>query len=161
MDIEIKKMESDSEIKGKAYVHWKSWQEAYKGIVDQDYLNALTIEKCEDIAFRWPENTFIAKDDNRVVGFSCYGMYRSDELPDVGEIFAIYVLEDYYGAEVGKKLMQAALSELDNQKVAVWVLKDNKRAIRFYEKCGFRFDGREEEITLGSPIIELRMIMER
>ncbi len=38
------------------------------------------------------------------------------------------------------------------------VLKENKRAIRFYEKCGFRFDGREEEITLEIPIVEVRMI---
>ena len=27
MNIVIKKMETDAEIKGKAYVHWKSWQE--------------------------------------------------------------------------------------------------------------------------------------
>ena len=40
MGIEIKKMESDEEIKGKAYVHWKSWQDAYKGIVDQSYLDS-------------------------------------------------------------------------------------------------------------------------
>ncbi len=40
----IKKMESDEEIKGKAYVHWKSWQVAYKGIVDQNYLDSLTLE---------------------------------------------------------------------------------------------------------------------
>jgi hypothetical protein len=37
MGIEIKKMESDEEIKGKAYVHWKSWQDAYKGTVNQSF----------------------------------------------------------------------------------------------------------------------------
>ena len=36
--ISIKKMETDDEIKGKAYVHWKSWHEAYPGIVSQNYL---------------------------------------------------------------------------------------------------------------------------
>jgi len=45
MDIIIKKMESDAEIKGKAYVHWKSWQEAYPGMVAQSYLDKLTLEK--------------------------------------------------------------------------------------------------------------------
>ena len=54
MNIVIKKMESDDEIKGKAYVHWKSWQEAYSGIVDQRYLDSLTLEKCEKTAYRWP-----------------------------------------------------------------------------------------------------------
>ena len=28
MGITFKKMETDDEIKGKAYVHWKLWQEA-------------------------------------------------------------------------------------------------------------------------------------
>ena len=51
MNIVIKKMETDAEIKGKAYVHWKSWQEAYSGIVDQRYLDSLTLDKCEKIAF--------------------------------------------------------------------------------------------------------------
>ena len=30
---------TDEEIKGKAYVHWKSWHEAYVGIVSQEYLD--------------------------------------------------------------------------------------------------------------------------
>ncbi len=158
MCIEIKKMESDEEIKGKAYVHWKSWQDAYKGIVDQNYLDSLTLEKCVDIAFKWPENLMVAKDGDQVVGFVGYGKYHDEEIPEAGEIFAIYILEEYYGTGVGKALMQAGLDELDYPAVALWVLKDNKRAIRFYEKCGFRLDGREEEIKLGSPIVEVRMI---
>ena len=158
MSIEIKKMESDEEIKGKGYVHWKSWQDAYKGIVDQSYLDSLTLEKCVDIAFKWPDNLMVAKDGDRVVGFVGYGKYHDQELPEAGEIFAIYILEEYYGTGVGKALMQAGLDELDYPAVALWVLKDNKRAIRFYEKCGFRLDGREKEIQLGSPIVEVRMI---
>lgn len=161
MSIIIKKMENDAEIKGKAYVHWKTWQEAYLGIVDQGYLDALTLEKCERNAYRWPESTLVAKDGERVIGFSAYGKYRDDELPDTGEIFAIYVLSEYYGQDIGRKLMQAGLERLDFPKVAVWVLKENVRAIRFYEKCGFHFDGGEEEITLGSPITALRMILRR
>ena len=47
------------------------------------------------------------------------------------------------------------------RKIAVWVLKENLRAIRFYERCGFRPDGREETLQLGSPITEIRMILER
>ena len=61
MNIVIKKMESDDEIRGKAYVHWKSWQEAYSGIVDQRYLDSLTLEKCEETAYRWPDDMSKAK----------------------------------------------------------------------------------------------------
>jgi len=155
-------METDDEIKGKAYVHWKSWQEAYPGIVDQQYLDELTLEKCESIAYRWLDNIIIAKDGDAVVGFAGYGKYRNDELENTGEVFAIYILAEYYGRGVGYRLMQEALSQLaDYPKIAVWVLKDNKRAINFYKRCGYRLDGREEILQLGSPVTEVRMILER
>ena len=73
-----------------------------------------------------------------------------------------YVLADYYGRKVGYALMNAAFEKLSAySKIAVWVLKGNERAIRFYERYGFKFDGMEHEIMLGTPNIELRMIFER
>ena len=47
MNIIIKRMETDEEIKGKAFVHWKAWHEAYPDLVSQEYLDNLTYEKCE------------------------------------------------------------------------------------------------------------------
>ena len=61
MNIELKKMETDDEIRGKAYVHWKSWHEAYPGLVDQGYLDAMTLEKCEKMAYSWLDNLIVAK----------------------------------------------------------------------------------------------------
>ena len=172
MNIVIKKMETDAEIKGKAYVHWKSWQEAYSGIVDQRYLDSLTLDKCEKIAFRRTDNVIIAKDGDSVIGFVGFGKYRNDELENAGlenaglenagEVFAIYILSQYYGKGIGYRLMQTALSELaDHSKIAVWVLKENTKAIRFYERCGYRFDGREQIIELGCPVVAARMVLER
>ena len=155
-------MESDAEIRGKAYVHWKSWQETYPGLVDQDYLDRLTLEKCTEMAFRWPDNILIAKEKDKVVGFVGYGVCRDDPLPNTGEVFAIYILKEYYGKKVGWALMRAALEKLSEyEEIAVQVLEGNERAIRFYEKCGFQFDGTKEQILLGSPNTELRMILKR
>ncbi len=162
MAIIIKRMETDSEIKGKAYVHWKAWQEAYQGIVAPSYLDRMTLEKCEAIAYRWPDNILVAKDGENVVGFAGFGECRNDDLPDAGEVFAIYVLAAYYGQGVGYRLMREALKQLSAYaRVAVWVFKDNRRAIRFYERCGYRFDGREEVLQLDAPATEVRMILER
>lgn len=162
MSITIKRLETDSEIKGKAYAHWKSWQETYPGLVDQSFLDALTLEELESIAYRWIDDTLIAKDGERVVGFVNYGKYRGDDLPNSGEVFAIYVLADHYGQGIGYRLMQSAIAELkDYPQIAVWVLDGNERAIRFYERCGFHFDGRKQIITLGTEAIELRMVLEQ
>lgn len=156
-EIVVKKMETDEEIKGKAYVHWKSWQEEYKNLVSQEYLAKLTLEKCENLAHKLTDNHLIAKVGDRVVGFLAYGD-RGEENPGVGEIFAIYVLAEYFGTGVAQKLMRAGLEKLVGyDSVQLWVLKGNKRAIRFYEKCGFVPSG--EEMT--SEIIgteEIKMI---
>ena len=162
MNIVKIKMETDDEINGKAYVHWKSWQEAYPGIVDQRYLNAFTLEKCKKTAYHWPDNIIIAKDGEFVIGFVGYGKYHNDELENAGEVFAIYILSEYYGKGVGDRLMHAALSQLaEYPRIAVWVLKNNKRAIRFYERFGYRFDGEEKTLVLGSPIVEVKVLLER
>ena len=158
MNIIIKAMENEAEIRGKAYVHWKAWQEAYPGLVSPAYLEKLSLEKCEEIAFRRPENTLVAKDGERVLGFVCYG---GGDDPDTGEIFALYVLAAYYGTGLGRRLMDAGLERLrDCPEVRLWVLQGNARAIRFYEKCGFRPDGAEKELPALSAR-EIRMRLRR
>ena len=58
--------------------------------------------------------------------------------------------------------MNAAFEKLAAYKqIAVWVLKGNERAIRFYKKYGFRFDNTEQEIKLGTLNTELRMVFRR
>lgn len=155
-------MQTDDEINGKGYVHYKSWHETYTGLLDAEYMKTITQEKCDKIAHRWTDNIIVAKDGDKVIGFVGYGAYRGDNLPEYGEVYAIYVLREYHGKKVGYELMNAALEKLaDYTKVAVWVLKGNDMAIGFYERYGFRFDGTEQETRLGTPNTELRMILER
>lgn len=156
MEIRIKRMESDAEIRGKAYVHWRSWQATYPGMMDEAYLASRTLERCEEQAFRWRDNLLVAKDGDRVVGFVGYGE-SGDALPETGEVFALYVLPEYCGRGVGTALMDAALEKLKQYpRVCLWVLKENKTAIRFYEKCGFRPDGAEKYVeTIGAAGIRM------
>lgn len=96
MQITLKRMETDDEIRGKAFVHYQAWKEAYAGIVDQDYLDRRTLEQCEEMAAKTAENTIIAKDGERVIGFVQYGRYPYEDLENAGEIIALYVLADYF-----------------------------------------------------------------
>ncbi len=160
MHIVIKEMKTEEEIRGKAFVHWKSWQEAYPGMIGKEYLDRLTIETCERIAFGWQDGMLIAKDGESVVGFVGYG-HREEDAPEVGEVFALYVLSEYYGKGVGIRLMEAALERLkDCAEICLWTLKKNKRAIHFYQKCGFVPDGREKT-NQNIAAEEIRMILSR
>lgn len=158
--ITVKRLDTEDEIRGKAYVHWRCWQEAYAGLVSAEYLRRFTLDKSTETAFLWCDRHLIAKDGDRVIGFLCFGD-RGEEAPGVGEIFALYVLPAYWGKGVSQKLMDAGLSALRAYpKIALWVLKENARAIRFYEKCGFRKTGEQ----MYSPTIdatEIRMLLER
>ena len=159
MSITIKRMETDEEIRGKAFVHWQAWHEAYADLVSPDYLDKLTLEKCEKMAFRWTENTMVAKDGDRVLGFVSWGD-RGEEAPGIGEIFALYVLSECYGTGLGQRLMESGLEQLrEYPVVCLWVLKENTRAIRFYEKCGFRAEG-TEDFHPAISAMEIRMIRE-
>ena len=58
--------------------------------------------------------------------------------------------------------MQSAIEKLAAYpQVAVWVLKGNQKAIEFYKKYGFRFDGIEMNVLMGTPNTELRMILNK
>ena len=156
----VKPVETDAEKLGKAYVHWKCWHEVDSGMVSQDYLDKLTLERCTEWAFRWTEGIWVAKLDERVIGFGCFGD-RGEEAPGVGEVFALYVLPEYHGTGVAQLLMKTGLEQLaDYPKVCLWVLKENARAIRFYQKCGFRFDG-TEEVSKNIGAVEVRMVRDR
>lgn len=157
----IKQMETDEEILGKAYVHWKSWQEAYADLLPQEFLkNTYTLERCQDWAVRYPQNILVALVDEKVVGFACYGSSSQEDLQEAGELYALYVLADYYDQGIGYQLIQAALEKLQSyETVSLWVLDGNTRAIAFYEKIGFQFDGVKKIVHLGAERIEHRMIL--
>ena len=158
MKIIIKTMETPEEIEGKSLVHWQTWREAYDDLLPANYQETMTLEKCRFFSQKYPENTLIAMDGKKVVGFISYGNYR-DETIQAGEIIALYVLKDYYGKGVSKQLMHAAFVALDQfSEIYLWVLKDNKRAIAFYQKMGFTVDGPEKILELGKSVKELRMV---
>ena len=113
MVITIKQMETPEEIEGKSLVHWQTWREAYDNLLPAEYQETMTLDRCRFFSQKYPENTLIAMDGKKVVGFISYGNFR-DEAIQAGEIIALYVLKDYYGKGVSKQLMHAAFAVLDH-----------------------------------------------
>ena len=161
MKIIIKTMGTPGEIEGKSLVHWQTWREAYDDLLPAEFQETMTLERCRFFSQKYPENTLIAMDGKQVVGFISYGNFR-DKAIQAGEIIALYVLKDYYGKGVSEQLMHAAFVALNHfSEIYLWVLKDNKRAIAFYQKMGFTFDGQEKILDLGKPITEIRMVRKK
>ncbi|OBH83795.1 acetyltransferase [Mycobacterium scrofulaceum] len=132
-----------------ARLHVRAWRSAYRGLIAPDYLDSLTPEAVADrytfgrVGLRMP-STLVAVDGPAIRGFATAGLCRDGELPNVGELMALYVDPAHVGAGVGALLLTAARARLRAVGVteaALWVLDANTRARRFYERDGWRPDG--------------------
>ncbi len=78
-----------------------------------------------------------------------------------GEIMQLYVAPEYQHKGIGTTLLSYALYRLNHFKtVFLTVLEQNKRAIAFYEKMGFRFTGKKTMLNEKTNLYEIEMARE-
>jgi ribosomal protein S18 acetylase RimI-like enzyme len=137
-----------------AAVHIAAWQVTYAHVFPKAYLSgfkldAWTTGHLTNINNSPPRLSLVAVDEQiGVVGFLHGGPARVGRPPSydpgIGEVYAIYVHPDHWGAGAGRALMQQAVDRFAKDgrtEIRVWVLDDNPRARRFYERFGFEVDG--------------------
>ena len=147
--------------------HVSSWRSAYKGIVPDEYLNDLSVEKGAEKFRQTNLNNpdflyYCATYDNKIIGNLVIGKSREEDKPDAGEICGIYLIEEFWGKGYGKTMMDYAIDKLKcmgYNEIILWVLEENDRARRFYEKCNFVFDGTKREIEIGKVLIKIRYVL--
>jgi RimJ/RimL family protein N-acetyltransferase len=151
-----------------ATVHVLSWQAAYKNIIPDEYLMGLNIEKRTErfakdfVEYKGKTFFYVAEIDGKIIGNLAVSKCRDDDLPDAGEIIGIYLLSSYWGVGYGKEMMAFGINklrELGYSDCCLWVLEDNTRARKFYEKYGFTVDCAKKEIDIGKPLIEIRYML--
>ena len=154
---------------GIADVHVRSWQVAYRGLIDQGFLDRLSYaEHLSMWQHRFeaadPElHVLVAEAGDEVVGFSSFGPSKDDDAGvSTAEVYAIYLASEWFGAGVGPRLLARvveALGELGFRDSTLWVLELNGRARRFYEVAGWRWDGARSvhpDGALTEPILRYR-----
>ena len=150
-----------------AEVHVASWQSAYRGLLPDALLSGLSVTRREESWQRLltdPEQpTWAYEQEGRVVAFASIGPCRdADKDPStVAELMTMYTLPEVWGQGVGRALWAVVLEHLGAttyREITLWVLTDNARARRFYERAGFRPDGttRTETRSGGVLLFETR-----
>jgi GNAT superfamily N-acetyltransferase len=154
---------------GIADVHVRSWQVAYRGLIDQNFLDRLShAEHLSMWRHRFeaadPDlHVLVAEAGGELIGFSSFGPSRDgDAGVSTAEVYAIYLAPEWFGTGVGRRLFDGAadmLVGLGFRDSTLWVLEVNHRARRFYEAAGWRWDGARSvhaDAGLTEPILRYR-----
>ena len=89
-----------------------------------------------------------------IVGLAAAGATRDPDAPTAWELYSINVMANQQGSGLADDLMQATTGDRD---MTLWVLAENARAQRFYDRHGFRLEGTTRmHAVAGAP--ELRMV---
>ena len=163
-----------------AAVQREGWFGAYEGIIPGEIIDRVTAP--DDGArvrqsFRtrpWQRMIVAIADgeDAGIVGYASFGP-ETDALSTpwphplsadgkdgrVAELYALYVRPAWWSTGTGRALMERVLARSAGagySSVTLWVLRDNRRARRFYERAGFTPDGATNVLTRLGDVIELR-----
>jgi ribosomal protein S18 acetylase RimI-like enzyme len=144
-----------------ARIHIETWRTSYTGIVPQAHLDKLDVNRRADglrkiLSESDRDETYLLAetDDGEALGFAAIGPNRKSGLNYGGEIYAIYVLEEYQHRGIGRLLFDESvrrLMKLGYQSMLLAVIAENS-ARGFYERLGGRVVS-DENITIGGKVI--------
>jgi len=152
-----------------ASMHVTSWRETYAGILPDAMLSSVLVDERKAMWDRilnqptTPGSTVVhlAEHDGTIIGFGSCSSQRTEQLKDKGydgEISAIYILREFQGRGLGAQLLFAMAADLLSRgfsAAALWVLRDNPTARRFYERFGGQIIAEREDDRGDSVLIEL------
>lgn len=152
-----------------AVMHIASWHETYTGILPDKILTSLSVDSrtaawakiMQEPVTERSTVIYIVEHQGTIIGFGSCGAQRTESLKDKGydgEISGIYVLREFQKSKIGTHLLRAMSSDLSSRRfksAALWALRDNLRARRFYEHYGGKVITEREDNRDGTVLIEL------
>lgn len=144
--------------------HVSTWREAYAHLLPAGFFSEEYIERrrrmwrslLEDP--RADTTIRIAESDGSIIGLVWAGPGSGLEdapPPRERQLYALYVAAAHYGTGAGQALLDEALGD---GPAMLWVAAQNPRAIAFYRRNGFEFDGVEQTDPIAPSITDARML---
>lgn len=138
--MEIRYISQDDNLLEISNIYESSWKFTYKDIIPQEYLNSIPSGCWANAINKDGMNNLVLIDNGIIIGTASFCKSRWKPYNDFGEIVSIYFLPNYIGKGYGSYLLKKCIIELKvlgYDKLLLWVLQDNSRARKFYERNGF------------------------
>ena len=145
-----------------ARIQVETWRSAYRGVIADAFLDTMSEDErrshWSEILKRPEHATFVAEvEGHGITGFANGGPEREGREDYRGELCGLYVLPDWHGQGVGKRLIATFtrwLVDSGFDTMLVWVLADNPFR-RFYERLGGKLVGKKEIEIGNQKLIEV------
>jgi L-amino acid N-acyltransferase YncA len=150
-----------ADVKGMAKVHVDSWRTTYKDMFPEEYLQSLSYESREELWNRVIPNgyVFVAENDlGEIIGFSSGGKERTGNYSGYeGEIYAIYILQEYQGKGIGRQLVKPLIEQFTKEGIHTMtvVVLENNPSRYFYQSLGAIEIDQLQDTIAGIEVIEL------
>jgi GNAT superfamily N-acetyltransferase len=166
---------------GIAVVQRESWLAAYDGIIERSAIERIMVPDGgarvrQSFRTRPWQRMIVAvaaePDTPGVVGYASYGpevdvlgarwphpRTAAGERGEIAELYALYVLPAWWSTGTGRALMDRVLARTARAgytSITLWVLRDNARARRFYQRAGFAPDGATNVLDGLGGVTEVR-----
>ena len=132
----IRKAE-EGDVRQIAEILVEDWKTAYRGIMDDDFLDSMNAEQRYQIEVRRYSEYTVAAEQQVILGYA-WNQLTEDGEADC-EIVALYVRWSERKSGIGRALLANAMDtfrQAGRKRMIVWCLRDNDEARRFYEKTG-------------------------
>lgn len=154
--MEIRQIMKNDDFPSIRELYYRSWKFAYRDIIPMEWIESRPKDKWGGNITENGRTEIGAFERDRIVGTASFGASRWEKFREYGEIVTIYLLPEYIGKGVGSALMERCISELKAQgysRILLWVLEENTRARRFYEKHGFRGTAEYMDDNIGGRAV--------
>lgn len=124
-----------------AEINVATWKVAYKNLLPETCLAKRIVDdkRVESIRTSIESGTNIwlkAIDENKIIGFLNGGQAREQNTGFEYEVYAVYVLHQYWGNGAGRALFDAFQRKIGYKGFYLYALRGNKQALHFYNKLG-------------------------
>ena len=153
-----------SDVAAVAELHVSTWREAYTHLLPEGFFSEEYIARRHEMWHHVLSNprddvvVRVAESAGRIIGFAWVGPGRDlagNEAPRDRHLYAIYVAAAHHGSGAAQLLLDETLGDAP---AMLWVAKENPRAIAFYVRNGFEFDGVENVDPAAPMITDAQMV---
>ena len=149
-----------------AKLHVDSWNNTYKGIIEQDYLDSMKknldkrIERMkEEFHLR---KMIVATINDEIVAFSEFILSNefSKDLDIECELCGLYVKNEYLKSGIGTQLFDYVRNifiKNHKKKMGLWCVEENNNAINFYQKKGGVVTAKKKFTLAGKEYSEVAL----